>query len=255
MRRFSQRHNIGRTIIARRGAAPLSVLALCCIAQHAHAVTFTVDDFQISLETTLSAGVSFRTSGQNPYFRSPANGGTYSGYQGPSDLNWPAGHPFQAPLRGTNDLQIDRDNYTAFFRATYLIDPILSNPNSSNYQPLSHQAVYTVGQNFRLLDGFVRGKYDWFGQSEAVSVGWQTYNWGEGLFLRNGLNAVNPIDAAGIQRNRLRCDQAKWEASHLLRGGLKPSAPLDYGDKLEHSGDPDRPIVVRSLNDFYAQTL
>ena len=63
------------------------------------------------------------------------------------------------------------------------------------------------------------------------------------------------IDAAGIQRNRLRCDQAKWEASHLLRGGLKPSAPLDYGDKLEHSGDPDRPIVVRSLNDFYAQTL
>ena len=62
------------------------------------------------------------------------------------------------------------------------------------------------------------------------------------------------IDAAGVQRNRLRCDQAKWEASHLLRGGLKPSAPLDYGDKLEHSGDPDRPIVVRSLNDFYAQT-
>jgi hypothetical protein len=41
------------------------------------------------------------------------------------------------------------------------------------------------------------------------------------------------IDAAGIQRNRLRCDQAKWEASHLLRGGLKPSAPLDYGDKIQ----------------------
>lgn len=47
------------------------------------------------------------------------------------------------------------------------------------------------------------------------------------------------IDAAGIQRNRLRCDQAKWEASHLLRGGLKPSAPLDYGDniKAELSGE------------------
>ena len=44
---------------------------------------------------------------------------------------------------------------------------------------------------------------------------------------------VTRIDAAGIQRNRLRCDQAKWEASHLLRGGLKPSAPLDYGDKIQ----------------------
>jgi hypothetical protein len=44
---------------------------------------------------------------------------------------------------------------------------------------------------------------------------------------------ITRIDAAGIQRNRLRCDQAKWEASHLLRGGIKPSAPLDYGDKIQ----------------------
>ena len=52
-------------------------------------------------------------------------------------------------------------------------------------------------------------------------------------------DGVVRIDAAGIQRNRLRCDQAKWEASHLLRGGLKPSAPLDYGDniKAELSGE------------------
>ena len=63
-------------------------------------------------------------------------------------------------------------------------------------------------------------------------------------------SGVERIDAAGIQRNRLRCDQAKWEASHLLRGGIKPSAPLDYGDKIEHSGDPDRPIgltIVSSI--------
>jgi hypothetical protein len=44
---------------------------------------------------------------------------------------------------------------------------------------------------------------------------------------------VTRIDAAGIQRNRLRCDQAKWEASHLLRGGIKPNTPLDYGDKIQ----------------------
>ena len=41
------------------------------------------------------------------------------------------------------------------------------------------------------------------------------------------------IDPAGVQRNRLRCDQAKWEASHLLRGTGKLSAPLDYGDKIQ----------------------
>jgi hypothetical protein len=46
-------------------------------------------------------------------------------------------------------------------------------------------------------------------------------------------DGVERIDAAGVQRNRLRCDQAKWEASHLLRGFAKPSAPLDYGDKIQ----------------------
>ena len=50
------------------------------------------------------------------------------------------------------------------------------------------------------------------------------------------------VDAAGIQRNRLRCDQAKWEASHLLRGFFKPGAQLDYGDKLEHTGADGGPI-------------
>ena len=51
---------------------------------------------------------------------------------------------------------------------------------------------------------------------------------------------ITRIDAAGIQRNRLRVDTAKWEATRLLRGGLKPTAPLDYGDKItqEMSG-PD----------------
>jgi hypothetical protein len=44
---------------------------------------------------------------------------------------------------------------------------------------------------------------------------------------------VTRIDPAGVQRNRNRCDQAKWEASHLLRGGLEPESPLDYGDKLQ----------------------
>lgn len=46
-------------------------------------------------------------------------------------------------------------------------------------------------------------------------------------------NGKTRIDAAGIQRNRLRVDTAKWEASHLLRGGIDPESPLDYGDKIQ----------------------
>ena len=48
-----------------------------------------------------------------------------------------------------------------------------------------------------------------------------------------------------IEHRKLRIDTrlkllAKWN-------------PKKYGDKLEHSGDPDRPLVVRTLADFYPQ--
>ncbi len=184
-----------RFVVASRISA---VCALAVFAREARAESFAAGDAQISFETTLSAGFGIRTSDTNPYFLDAAHGGTYPGTMGPSDLNWPKGSVFQAPLRGSNDLQIDLSNYTAFFRATYLFDPVNSDPNNASYQPLTHQAVTTIGHQFRLLDGFVRGKYDWLDQSQSVTLGWQTFNWGESLFLRNGLNAVNPIDVAGI---------------------------------------------------------
>ena len=58
------------------------------------------------------------------------------------------------------------------------------------------------------------------------------------------------LDPAGVQRNKLRCEQARWEASKLLRGGLKDE-PLDYGDKQEISGADGGPVqfVVKSILD------
>ncbi len=201
MRQWGKFDPIGRSCGAR--AAALAATSCLCVPivlapDLARAETFTVGDAQISFETTLSAGVGIRTSDLNPYFLTPAHGGTYTGTQYPSDLNWPKGSVFQAPLQGTNDLQIDLSNYTAFFRATYFIDPVNSDPNSAQYKPLSHSAVDTVGHTFRLLDGFVRGNYDLADQKQEVTLGWQTFNWGESLFIRNGLNAVNPINVAGI---------------------------------------------------------
>ncbi len=60
---------------------------------------------------------------------------------------------------------------------------------------------------------------------------------------------ITRIDAAGIQRNRLRVDTAKWEASHLLRGFSKPGAPLDYGDKIQTEVSGELGIVKRVIQD------
>lgn len=52
------------------------------------------------------------------------------------------------------------------------------------------------------------------------------------------------LNGEHVQRSRLRIETrlkllAKWN-------------PKKYGDKVQHSGDADNPVVVRTLNDFYA---
>ena len=54
-----------------------------------------------------------------------------------------------------------------------------------------------------------------------------------------GKMVATKLDSAGIARNRLRVDVIKWQASKLK--------PKKYGDKLELSGDPDRPLAIQKI--------
>ena len=53
------------------------------------------------------------------------------------------------------------------------------------------------------------------------------------------------VDSAWVAWRKLQVDTLKWSLSKRV--------PKTYGDTLEHSGDPDRPLVVRTLADFYPQ--
>jgi len=46
-------------------------------------------------------------------------------------------------------------------------------------------------------------------------------------------------DWAAVQKHRLQVDSRKWLLSKL--------APKKYGDKLELSGDPDRPLAIQKI--------
>lgn len=48
------------------------------------------------------------------------------------------------------------------------------------------------------------------------------------------------FDATAVARNRLRVDARKWVAAKLK--------PKVYGDKLQHSNDPDNPIQPPTVN-------
>lgn len=47
------------------------------------------------------------------------------------------------------------------------------------------------------------------------------------------------IDSAAVQKQRLQIDTRKWLLSKL--------APKKYGDKLELTGDPDRPLAIQKI--------
>lgn len=59
------------------------------------------------------------------------------------------------------------------------------------------------------------------------------------IFDRNG-NAIETEDKEFTSRARLRIDARKW--------ALAKMNPKKYGDKLELSGDEDRPIIHKVLN-------
>jgi hypothetical protein len=46
-------------------------------------------------------------------------------------------------------------------------------------------------------------------------------------------------DSGAVQKQRLQVDTRKWLLSKL--------APKKYGDKLELSGDPDRPLAIQKI--------
>lgn len=53
------------------------------------------------------------------------------------------------------------------------------------------------------------------------------------------LTASGATDTGAVQKQRLQVDTRKWLLSKL--------APKKYGDKLELSGDPDRPVAIQKI--------
>lgn len=54
-----------------------------------------------------------------------------------------------------------------------------------------------------------------------------------------GVQPDGKKDWAAVQKHRLQVDARKWLLSKL--------APKKYGDKLELSGDPDRPLAIQKI--------
>ena len=188
---------------AKAGFAFAGVLPLLVAVQD-QAVEFSFADNEItgSIDTTVSYCQLWRVQGQD---------------KTNDDINTNDGNrSFDTGLvsevfKITTDLEASYQNYGVFIRGTAFYDTqIMDNrndyyDNNSPAQPsqsaprdnsFTRETRHKAGRDAQILDAYVYGNWDVGNMPVSGRFGKQVFNWGEGLFYRNGVNTTNPVDAA-----------------------------------------------------------
>jgi hypothetical protein len=176
---------------------PLAIaLSLLGAAGSAHALQFAWDnDVKVSLDTTITYGVSVRAEGRDPSLIGIANGGTArSVNEDDGDLNFEKAKPFANVIKATSDLEVKWRNFGFFGRGTAYYDFDLH--DSSKLGPIGKDRL---GQDVVGLDGFVFASFAPGGHNLRVRAGRQVISWGESTFIPNGINVINPVDLAKVR--------------------------------------------------------
>jgi len=196
----------------RRIALLAGVALIAAGASHpARAIETTVGDWQVNIDTTLTTSTDIRASSVAHQFIGYSNHGTYPLPNADNgDLNFAKGGFVDAPQRVTTEVQVKKDDYGFFVRATGFWDPIINTGNigfetkDMNGDPvwngLSHAAQKDVGTDLRLLDAYVFARPDIGDHPIDVRVGNQALNWGESTFIQFGINSITPLDLTALHQ-------------------------------------------------------
>ena len=159
-------------------------------AMPAQAIEFGEGQFQGSLDTTISHGLTYRVGKRDPLLASKTNSND-------GNLNYDRGLVSNTS-KFTTDLDIGSGDFGAFVRATGFID--FENQNGERERtPLSDDAKDRVGRNLELLDAYVTATFDVGDTIVDARLGRHVLNWGESTFIPNGINAINPFDVSKLR--------------------------------------------------------
>ena len=156
----------------------------------AQAIEFGDGEFQGSLDTTISHGLTFRVEERNDELASGAN-------DNDGNLNYDRGLVSNTS-KFTTDLDVGVGDFGAFVRATGFID--FENQNGARERtPLSDAAKERVGRDLEVLDAYVTGTADVGDAVVDMRLGKHVLNWGESTFIPNGINAINHFDVSKLR--------------------------------------------------------
>ncbi len=156
----------------------------------AGALEFGNDQFDGSLDTTISHGFAIRVEKRNPRLAADQNGND-------GNLNFGRSIVSNAS-KITVDLDISTPTFGVFLRGKGFLD-FESQNSSRDRTPLSDEALKAVGKDVELLDAYVTSYFDVGEAAVDVRLGKHVLNWGESTFIPNGINAINHVDLGSLR--------------------------------------------------------
>jgi hypothetical protein len=185
---------------------PLAVALAAATISTAQATEFNFGDTRVRWDNSVSYGVAWRTEGPDKSIVMKGNADA-QGVQGDASsynfddgtLNHKENSIYTNVFKYGTDLEISYQNYGAFIRARAFYDTEV-NDGEREFKPLIDATKDAAGKGFDILDAYLWADYDLGTMPATFRVGRQVISWGESTFIQNGLNVINPVDAAAFRR-------------------------------------------------------
>ena len=204
---------------ARLGTAATGAFALSLLAStSAFAVEGNLGEVNLQIDPTITVGASMRVSPRDCVNVGTGNGGCgwRSDNQDNGNLNFDRGDLIGANVKAIADMSATWENFGAFVRARAFYDLIYTN-NRLRFRDLNHDAQQRLNSNVDILDAYAYWNSEVADMPFSLRVGNMVQNWGESLFIRNGINQFVSLDVASIR-----------QAGSEVKEALQPM-PMVYG--------------------------
>jgi hypothetical protein len=246
--------------IVQRSPLAAAVAISLFAAPIAQAFDFEKGELTGSFDTTVSYGVSVRAddpaenligkatinplvAGAGQTIAAPFSGlgafpgsaiqnaapGRWSANRDDGNIKYEGGDLFSNAFKITSELELNYRNWGVFARASYFYDFTNTQDKYADY--MTDIAQERVGTAFDMYDYFIFNNYAIGANDEitgSVRLGNQVLNWGEGTFLQNGLNVINPVDVS-----RLRVAGAELKEALLPSGMIWGSMQFNEAFSVE----------------------
>lgn len=190
--------------------------SLLAIPLGAMAFPFEYSGLKGSVDTTVSAGATFRMEAPDAALIGISNGGSArSVNDDDGNYGFDRGDIVSAVVKATHDVDLRYGDYGLFSRFSYFFDQpadeaddlgdrldAVGRPTVAREQgdyELGKVGKDRLGSEFQMLDLFLYGGFNLGDRTVKARVGKQVVNWGESTFIGNSINSVNPIDVARIR--------------------------------------------------------